>query len=285
MKKMMFLAAAVAAMMVTSCQKNVQADLKEDVDSLTYELGVGQADGLKQYMTMQLGVDSTQIDEFIRGMQEGALNEQDAKQNAYLKGLEVGKQVQQMIKGLTSEVYGNDSTKTLNINNLLAGLTDGLKGKATMTSEEALKKFEERLKPLKEKSMEAQYGDNKKAGEDYLAKNAKAEGVVTLPSGLQYKVLTEGKGALPTDSSKVEVKYEGKLIDGTVFDSNYDREQPFIVDLRAPRVIEGWTEILKLMPAGSKWEVTIPQELAYGAQDMGQIKPFSTLIFTIERTK
>lgn len=285
MKKMMFLAAAVAAMMVTSCQKNVQADLKEDVDSLTYELGVGQADGLKQYMTMQLGVDSTQIDEFIRGMQEGALNEQDAKQNAYLKGLEVGKQVQQMIKGLTSEVYGNDSTKTLNINNLLAGLTDGLQGKATMTSEEALKKFEERLKPLKEKSMEAQYGDNKKAGEDYLAKNAKAEGVVTLPSGLQYKVLTEGKGALPTDSSKVEVKYEGKLIDGTVFDSNYDREQPFIVDLRAPRVIEGWTEILKLMPAGSKWEVTIPQELAYGAQDMGQIKPFSTLIFTIERTK
>ena len=285
MKKMMFLAAAVAAMMVTSCQKNVQADLKEDVDSLTYELGVGQADGLKQYMTMQLGVDSTQIDEFIRGMQEGALNDQDAKQNAYLKGLEVGKQVQQMIKGLTSEVYGNDSTKTLNIKNLLSGLTDGLKGKATMTSEEALKKFEERLKPLKEKSMEAQYGENKKAGEDYLAKNAKAEGVVTLPSGLQYKVLTEGKGALPTDSSKVEVKYEGKLIDGTVFDSNYDREQPFIVDLRAPRVIEGWTEILKLMPAGSKWEVTIPQELAYGAQDMGQIKPFSTLIFTIERTK
>ncbi len=98
-------------------------------------------------------------------------------------------------------------------------------------------------------------------------------------------MLTEGKGALPTDSSKVEVKYEGKLIDGTVFDSNYDREQPFVVDLRAPRVIEGWTEILKLMPAGSKWEVTIPQELAYGAQDMGQIKPFSTLIFTIERTK
>lgn len=285
MKKMMFLAAAAAAMLVTSCQKNVQADLKEDVDSLTYELGVGQADGLKQYMTFQLGVDSTQIDEFIRGMQEGALNDADPKQNAYLKGLEVGKQVQQMIKGLTSEVYGNDSTKTLNINNLLAGLTAGLRGEATMTSQEALESFEKRLQPIKEQNLLSQYGENKKAGEDYLAKNAKAEGVTVLPSGVQYKVITEGKGALPTDSTKVEVKYEGKLIDGTVFDSNLDRDQPFVVDLKTPRVIEGWTEVLKIMPVGAKWEVTIPQEKAYGSQNMGQIQPFSTLIFTIERQK
>jgi len=285
MKKLMFLAAAVAAMMVASCTKNVQADLKADVDSLTYDLGVGQADGLKQYMTMQLGVDSTQLDEFIRGMQEGALNDADPKQNAYLKGLEVGKQVQQMIKGLTQEVYGNDSTKTLNVNNLLAGLTDGLKGTAKMTSQQALESFENRLKPLKEKSMLEQYGDNKKAGEDYLAKNAKAEGVTTLKSGVQYKVLTPGAGPLPTDSTKVEVKYEGKLIDGTVFDSNLEREQPFTVDLKTPHVIEGWVEVLKLMPVGAKWEVTIPQDKAYGSQNMGQIKPFSTLIFTIERQK
>lgn len=285
MKKLMFLAAAVAAMMVASCTKNVQADLKADVDSLTYDLGVGQADGLKQYMTMQLGVDSTQLDEFIRGMQEGALNDADPKQNAYLKGLEVGKQVQQMIKGLTQEVYGNDSTKTLNVNNLLAGLTDGLKGTAKMTSQQALESFENRLQPLKEKSMLEQYGDNKKAGEDYLAKNAKAEGVTTLKSGVQYKVLTPGAGPLPTDSTKVEVKYEGKLIDGTVFDSNLEREQPFTVDLKTPHVIEGWVEVLKLMPVGAKWEVAIPQDKAYGSQNMGQIKPFSTLIFTIERQK
>lgn len=285
MKKIMFLAAAVVAMMVASCTKNVQADLKEDVDSLTYELGVGQADGLKQYMQFQLGVDSTQIDEFIRGMQEGALNDADPKQNAYLKGLEVGKQVQQMIKGLSSEVYGNDSTKTLNVNNLLAGLVAGLKGEATMTSQEALESFEKRLQPIKEQNLLQQFGDNKKAGEDYLAKNAKAEGVKVLEGGVQYKVLTEGKGALPTDSSKVEVKYEGKLIDGTVFDSNYDREQPFVVDLKTPHVIPGWVDVLKVMPVGAKWEVTIPQERAYGAQNMGQIKPFSTLIFTIERQK
>ena len=285
MKKLVFLAAAAAALLVVSCQKNVSADLKEDVDSLTYELGVAQADGLKQYMTFQLGVDSTQLDEFLRGVQEGALNEPSAKEDAYRKGLEVGKQVQQMIKGLTQEVYGNDSTKTLNVNNLLAGLIDGLKGTASMSTQEAMESFEARLAPIKEQNLLNEFGENKKAGEEYLAKNAKAEGVTTLASGVQYKVIEAGKGVLPTDSSKVEVKYEGKLIDGTVFDSNLDREQPFVVDLKAPHVIPGWVEVLKIMPLGAKWEVTIPQEQAYGKQNMGQIKPFSTLIFTIERQK
>ena len=285
MKKLVFLAAAAAALLVVSCQKNVSADLKEDVDSLTYELGVAQADGLKQYMTFQLGVDSTQIDEFLRGVQEGALNEPSAKEDAYRKGLDVGKQVQQMIKGLTQEVYGNDSTKTLNVNNLLAGLIDGLKGNANMSAQEAMESFEARLAPIKEQNLLSEFGENKKAGEEYLAKNAKAEGVTTLPSGVQYKVIEAGKGVLPTDSSKVEVKYEGKLIDGTVFDSKLEREQPFVIDLKAPHVIPGWVEVLKIMPLGAKWEVTIPQEQAYGKQNMGQIKPFSTLIFTIERQK
>ena len=285
MKKLVFLAAAAAALLVVSCQKNVSADLKEDVDSLTYELGVAQADGLKQYMTFQLGVDSTQIDEFLRGVQEGALNEPSAKEDAYRKGLDVGKQVQQMIKGLTQEVYGNDSTKTLNVNNLLAGLIDGLKGNANMSAQEAMESFEARLAPIKEQNLLSEFGENKKAGEEYLAKNAKAEGVTTLPSCVQYKVIEAGKGVLPTDSSKVEVKYEGKLIDGTVFDSNLEREQPFVIDLKAPHVIPGWVEVLKIMPLGAKWEVTIPQEQAYGKQNMGQIKPFSTLIFTIERQK
>ena len=103
-----------------------------------------------------------------------------------------------------------------------------------------------------------------------------------LPSGVQYKVLVEGKGALPTDTTKVSVNYEGKLIDGTVFDSSYQRNMPMTIDLAQPHVIPGWVEVLKRMPAGSKWEVTIPADQAYGSQDMGQIKPFSTLIFTIE---
>ena len=99
-------------------------------------------------------------------------------------------------------------------------------------------------------------------------------------SGLQYKIIKEGNGAVPTDSSKVKVNYKGTLIDGTQFDSSYDRKEP--TTFRANQVIKGWTEALTMMPVGSKWELYIPQDLAYGAREAGQIKPFSTLIFEVE---
>ena len=285
MKKIAFLA-AVAAVALYSCGgSEVKPEFKDEVDSLAYELGVAQSEGLKQYMSMQLGVDSTQMDEFIKGMKEGALNESDPKKDAFYKGIEVGKQIQQMNKGLTNQVYGDDSTKSVKVGNLLAGIIAGLNGTANETAEVAGQKFEALLEPIRTKNLEKEFGDNKKAGEKYLADNAKKEGVVTLPSGVQYKVLTKGTGALPTDSSVVKVNYEGKLIDGTKFDSSYDRNQPLEVNMATPRVIPGWVEVLKLMPAGSVWEVTIPQEQAYGMQNQGQIKPFSTLIFKMEVLK
>ena len=107
------------------------------------------------------------------------------------------------------------------------------------------------------------------------------EGVKTTPSGLQYKIIKAGNGAIPTDSSTVKVNYKGTLIDGTQFDSSYDRNEP--TTFRADQVIKGWTEALTMMPVGSKWELYIPQELAYGAREAGpKIKPFSTLIFEVE---
>ena len=287
MKKILMMAAAVAmtATMMVSCDESGKGNLKDGVDSLAYNLGVAQSEGLKQYMTLQLGIDSAYVDQFIKGMKEGAVNEADPKKEAYMKGLEVGKQVKQMAEGLGQEVYADDSTKSIDVKVIIAGLVAGLKGTETMTSEEAFNKFNEQLEPIRTANTEKQYGDNKAAGEKYLAENAKKEGVKTTKSGLQYKVLVEGTGALPTDSSKVQVNYEGKLIDGTVFDSSYERNQPFTVDMARPGVIQGWVEVLKMMPAGSKWEVTIPQELGYGAQNQGTIKPFSTLIFTIEVLK
>ncbi|MBR2630280.1 MAG: FKBP-type peptidyl-prolyl cis-trans isomerase [Bacteroidaceae bacterium] len=287
MKKISMMAAAVAmtAMTMVSCDGGTNASLKDGVDTLAYNLGVAQADGLKQYMTMQLGVDSAYMDEFIKGVKEGAVNEVDAKKSAYMKGLEVGGQVQQMAKGLTQEVFAEDSTQSVNVKSLLSGLVAGLKGTAGMTADEAYEKFNSQLEPIREANLEKQYGENKAAGEKYLEENKAKEGVTVTESGLQYKVLVAGDGALPTDTSTVQVNYEGKLIDGTVFDSSYERNQPFAVDMAQPRVIEGWVEALKLMPAGSKWEITIPQELGYGSQNMGQIKPFSTLIFTVEVLK
>ena len=287
MKKMMMMAAAVAmtAMTMVSCDGGNSANLKDGVDSLAYNFGVAQSAGLKQYMTMQLEVDSAYIDDFIKGMKEGAVNEADPKKEAYMNGLNVGKQIQQMAKGLSQEVFADDSTKKVDVKPIIAGLIAGLKGTETMTAEEAYNKFQEQLEPIRIANVEKQYGDNKAAGEKYLAENKKKEGVKTTASGLQYKVLVEGTGALPTDTSKVQVNYEAKLIDGTVFDSSYERNMPFTVDMAHPTIIKGWVEVLKMMPAGSKWEVTIPQELGYGAANMGQIKPFSTLVFTIEVLK
>lgn len=286
MKKIMLMAAvAMTAICFTACNGGGKANLKTDVDSMAYDLGVAQAQGLKQYMSMQLGVDSAYIDEFIKGMKEGAVNETNPKKEAYIKGLEVGKQVQQMAKGLGQDVFAGDSTQTVNVNNILAGLIAGLKGTETRTAEQAYESFNNRMEPIRTANLEKQFGENKAAGEKYLADNKKKEGVTVLPSGVQYKVIVAGDGKVPADTAKIKVNYEGKLIDGTVFDSSYERNQPFEINMAAPHVIPGWVEVLKIMPAGSKWEVVIPQDQAYGAQNMGSIKPFSTLIFTIETLK
>ncbi len=286
MKKIMLAATCIAAIVCTSCTNtNVKATLKDNVDSLTNYLGIAQAEGLKSYMQYQLQVDSAYHDEFIKGMIEGATSKDDPKQAAYMKGIEVGKQIKGMADNLSTEVYQNDSTKKVPVQNLLAGIIAGLKGEATMTTDSAYAEFQKLLTPIQEANSLAKWADQKKANEDFLAENAKKEGVQTLPSGVQYKVITAGDGAVPTDSSVVKCQYEGRLIDGTVFDSSYKRNEPFEVNLAQPRVIKGWVEVLKLMPAGSKWEVYIPQEQGYGSQDMGDIKPYSTLIFTIETLK
>jgi len=117
-------------------------------------------------------------------------------------------------------------------------------------------------------------------GDKFLAENAKKEGVKTTASGLQYKVITQGTGPVPVDGDEVTTHYEGRLIDGTIFDSSIKRGQPTSFGVNG--VIAGWTEALKMMPVGSKWELYIPHNLAYGNRDMGTIKPYSTLIFTIE---
>ncbi len=124
----------------------------------------------------------------------------------------------------------------------------------------------------------------KEAGANFLAENGKKDGVVTLPSGLQYKVIKEGKGKVPTAADSVECHYEGRLIDGTKFDSSYDRNQT--ATFGVTQVIPGWVEALQLMPEGSKWELYIPYDLAYGERGAGQaIPPYATLVFDIELVK
>lgn len=278
--------ACFAAISLSSCGDGSTQSPKTNEDSVAYYLGVAQSQGLKQYMQYQLGVDSAYLDDFIKGVKEGALNDADKKKEAYFKGLDVGKQIQQMAKGLGQEMYDGDTTKVVSVNAILSGIIGGLKGTETMPADSAFSVFQTKMEVIKNAVLEEKYAEPRKQNEAYLAKNAKAEGVTVLPSGVQYKVLVAGEGALPTDTSTVKVVYEGKLIDGTVFDSTEKQGgEPLEINMAMPRVIPGWVEVLKLMPAGSKWEVTIPQDQAYGTRTAGEIKPYSTLIFTMEVVK
>ena len=166
----------------------------------------------------------------------------------------------------------------INLEDFLAGVRDVLEeGEPKMTYEEAKVVINEYFQEVRRKAVE----QNQAAGEEFLKINGLKKGVVTLPSGLQYEILREGDGPKPSLTDSVECHYHGTLINGQVFDSSMDRGQTATFPLQG--VIKGWTEILQLMPVGSKWKVTIPADLAYGDRGAGEmIQPGSTLIFIIE---
>ncbi len=284
MKKIMFVAAmAISAATFTGCGNSTpKADLKTDVDTLSYAIGMAQTQGLKEYLVGSLGVDTAYMADFIKGLNEGANAGDNKKQAAYYAGIQIGQQIStRMIKGINHEIFGDDSTKTVSMKNFMAGFVSGTTGKGgLMTVDSAQNVAQTMMQAVKAREMEKTYGPNKEAGEKFLAANAKKEGVKTLPSGVQYKVIKEGTGAIPADTSLVKVHYEGRLLNDSVFDSSYKRGEP--INLRCNQTIKGWTDAMVHMPAGSVWEVYIPQELAYGEREQGMIKPFSMLKFKIE---
>ena len=284
MKKLMFVAVmAIAAATFTGCGNSTpKASLKSDVDTLSYAIGMAQTQGLKEYLVGSLGVDTAYMAEFIKGLNEGANAGDNKKKAAYYAGIQIGQQISnRMVKGINHEIFGEDSTKTISLKNFMAGFISGTTGKGgLMTVDSAQTVAQTMMQTIKAKELEKTYGPNKEAGEKFLAENAKKEGVKTLPSGVQYKVIKEGTGAIPSDTSLVKVNYEGRLINDSIFDSSYKRGNP--TTFRANQVIKGWTEALCHMPEGSVWEVYIPQELAYGEREQNIIKPFSALIFKIE---
>jgi len=168
---------------------------------------------------------------------------------------------------------------------LIQAIKDGLSGgKTLMTEAEAqntLRQFMSELQQKQEAKMKEAADNNKKEGDAFLAANKTKPGVVTLPSGLQYKIVKEGTGPKPAATDTVTVNYRGTLINGTEFDSSYKRGEPATFPVGG--VIKGWTEALQLMPVGSKWELYIPSDLAYGARGAGaDIGPNATLVFEVE---
>ncbi len=171
----------------------------------------------------------------------------------------------------------------VNVDTMVRGLKDALSGKKLLLNEDELRQTmttyqqELRRKQMQERKMAAM--DNQKEGDAFLEANKKKEGVVTLPNGLQYKILKAGEGKKPTAEDLVEVRYRGTLINGKEFDSSGSETRTF----KLSEVIPGWREALPLMPVGSKWELFVPPTLAYGERGMGQaIMPNSTLIFEVE---
>jgi FKBP-type peptidyl-prolyl cis-trans isomerase FklB len=168
---------------------------------------------------------------------------------------------------------------------LLMGLKDALSGKELQLTDEEMvqevQNFQQEMQARLAAEMEEQASKNKAEGESFLAENAKQEGVVVTESGLQYKILEPGEGEPPGPADLATVHYRGTLIDGTQFDSSYDRGQPATFPVGA--VIAGWTEALQLMKPGAKWQLFIPAELAYGERGAGQdIGPNATLLFDVE---
>lgn len=292
MKKIFFIAAiAASAATFISCGQSTKADLKNDVDTVSYAIGQLNGSQLKMFAIQQQGIDSLYFDDFVKGMREAILATGDKKNAAYMKGLALGAQ---MAEGMNRQIFMGDSATHLSYQNLVAGLMAGLNNDSTVFSNEKLmatidpmvQAIQQKLMAKKnaeiEKENSVKYKANKEAGEKFIAENAKKEGVKTLPSGVQYKVIKEGNGAKPQDGAMVKLNYEGKTIDGKVFDSSYERGQAMQMSLAKGALIDGFREALLNMPVGSTWEVYIPADKAYGGRQQGPIQPFSALIFKLE---
>ena len=250
-------------------------------DTLSYVAGMSLTQGLVEFLQHSMKIDTAYMADFISGLEKTIESADDPQFKAYMAGMEIAKQLKEkMLPGMAREL--KDSPDSLVEELAFRGFIDALQGDTTYYNiEDASLLFKDLMSEAKEAKTEKLYGENRRAGEQFLAENSKKEGVTTTESGLQYKVIVEGKGEKPQATDRVKVNYEGRLVDGTVFDSSAKHgDKP--LEFKANQVIKGWKEALTLMPVGSKWELYIPYDLAYGERDSGKIKPFSALIFTVE---
>ncbi len=280
----MLVCVSASAAKAKKAKKGKKTEVAEKVDTVpmadfSYAFGIAQTNGLKNYLVQRMGVEEAYMQDFLQGFDQTAQTEADKRMKARLAGIEIRQQVEnQIVQQANRQI--NDSLDLLNRERFVQGFRDAVAGNASMAEDSAQTIANKQLEYYNKVKMEAKYGKNRIEGEQFLKANAKKDSVKVMPSGLQYKVLTVGTGAVPTATQKVKVNYEGRLIDGTVFDSSYKRNQP--ATFACNQVIKGWTEALTMMPVGSKWELYIPQELGYGSREAGKIPPLSTLIFTVE---
>ncbi|MBO5698488.1 MAG: FKBP-type peptidyl-prolyl cis-trans isomerase [Bacteroidaceae bacterium] len=245
-------------------------------DSLSYAIGLLQAESLVQYLTQREAIDTAHLDVALSALNCNLPTEEVNRLIAFVAGLKIQKMNVEMQGNLNRDFTGKADTAFIQLPLMNQGLTDAALGRSGMLTMQQANDIVKR--------QELFIGENLRIeGQQFLEKNKDAEGVVTRPSGLQYKVLTAGKGAVATENSMVEVHYEGRLLDGTVFDSSYKRGQT--ASFKPSQVIKGWKEALTLMPEGSTYELYIPYDLGYGEAGTRGIPPYSTLIFKVQVIK
>lgn len=251
--------------------------LKTPNDTLSFVAGIAATNGLNDYLHQQYNLDSAQMAVFNATLEEALLNRKDpilrAKSVAY-----------QIAETVMERAYPSTESQFASTQRMIheAQFVDGFI--ASLHNDTALYTADKAVEYLNTAAKEAQAQANKEwiaQNQAWLEENKTKEGVQTTASGLQYKVIKMGDGVKPTESDEVEVKYEGKDIQGKIFDSSY-RRNPQTTTFGVNQVIKGWSEALQLMPEGSKFELYIPAELAYGERTAGTIRPNSALIFTVE---
>ena len=293
MNKFLLGALLVPMTLLVACgkqdKKTSSVKLGSEIDTVSYALGMSQAptpEMIKGYL-MQAGSDSAYVEAFFKGMKDGINAGDDKKEMAYQMGMQAGMNVKsRLFPQIEQQIFGKDSTQHLSGDKFLAGMLDGKNSVSalfdkngvaynTQTVNDFLKDL---MTALTAKANEKLYGATKKLNEAFIKNMAKQAGVKPLAGGVYYKELTPGTGAQPTKNQIAEVSYEGRLMDGKVFDSSNGKTIEFPVG----GVIPGFTTALLNMKVGAEWIVYIPWNQAYGAQESGPIPPYSALTFKVK---
>ena len=289
------LVASVALLSACNGSSSKKAELKTNMDSIAYATGVAYSaqtiqnlENLKMGL-IQSGSDSTAVEEFIRGLQDGFKSAEDKKKSAYYLGASMGVNMRtSMAKNLDYLYYGEkDSVNHVDPSNIIVGFVDGIKNQIALKDKDGkpmsidaiMAYVQEASTKVYNDRMSKEYTKEIKAEKDYFAKLAKEEGIKPLKNGVYYKEIKAGSGEPAKQGQYANIEYTGKLVNGTEFDKSKNATK-FPVGVGF--VVPGFDAALMAMPAGAEWEVYIPSDQGYGAQAKGEITPFSTLIFTIK---
>lgn len=290
MKKIILFSAAIALCCLAACQKKeAMPKMANDVDSLSYELGLANTIGIQNYF-QQMGIDSANIEAFLKGFKDGVNSGDDKEKEAYYAGVQSGMQVRmRAVPYVENQIFAGDSTKHLNEKLFMQGFMRGVKkGAIFITKGDTLVEYaisrdlEERMNAIGEENLRTANPDKIKAAEDFMAAKANEEGIQKLANGVLYKVIKEGNGVIATADDTCVVEYEGKLADGTVFDATNKQPGGKPLNMRPRQTVPGFQEALIHMPVGSIWEIYIPYEQAYGARGNNSIPGFAPLTFRVQ---